>query len=48
MDGDRFDNLSRRFAAGLSRCKAVKGAVTGALGALGLRTAADAQVVTQS
>ena len=48
MDGDRFDDLSRRLAVGLSRRKAVKGAVAGALGALGLRTVADAQVVTQS
>jgi hypothetical protein len=44
MDGNRFDDLSRRLAAGVSRRQAVKGAVAGLLGAIGLRGAADAQV----
>ena len=44
MDGNRFDELSRNVAAGISRRSAVKGAAAGLLGALGLRKAADAQV----
>lgn len=44
MDGDRFDDLSRRFAAGISRRGAVKVAAAGLLGALGLRKGTAAQV----
>ncbi len=44
MDGDRFDDLSRKLATAVSRRHAVKGAVAGLLGAIGLRKAADAQV----
>ena len=44
MDGNRFDELSRRLATGVSRRAALKGAAAGLLGALGLRTAAGAQV----
>ena len=44
MDGVRFDDLSRKLAAGMSRRQALKGFAAGLLGALGLRGAADAQV----
>ncbi len=44
MDGDRFDRLSRRLAAGVSRRTALRGAAAGLLGVLGLRRQAEAQV----
>ena len=48
MDGNRFDDLSRTLATEVSRRGAVKGIVAGLLAALGLRSAADAQQVTQA
>jgi hypothetical protein len=44
MDGNRFDDLSRKLAVGVSRRGAIKGIAAGLLGAVGLRKAADAQV----
>src|SRR5215218_2027967 len=44
MDANQFDELSRTLASGVSRRAAIKGIAGGLLGALGLRTAADAQV----
>lgn len=44
MDGARFDTITRRLAAGVSRRTALKGVATGLLAALGLRDGADAQV----
>ena len=44
MDGNRFDELSRRLATGTSRRSIVTGAVSGLAGAIGLRLGADAQV----
>lgn len=49
MDGNRFDDLSRRLAVGVTRRRALKGVAAGLLGALGLRAAAgDAAQVTQA
>ncbi len=44
MDGNRFDDLSRKLATGMSRRKALAGIAAGIAGALGLRGAAEAQV----
>lgn len=44
MDGNRFDNVSRMFAAGISRRTTVKGAALALMGAIGLRDRAEAQV----
>ncbi len=44
MDGNRFDDLSRKLATGMSRRGALKGIAAGLLGALGLRGSAAAQV----
>ena len=44
MDGNQFDDLSRKLAIGISRRRAVAGVLAGLLGALGLVKAADAQV----
>jgi hypothetical protein len=44
LDSNRFDDLSRRMAAGVSRRATLKGAAAALLGAVGLRQAATAQV----
>ena len=44
MDENRFDDLSRRLATGISRRGALTGAAAGLLAALGLRQQAGAQV----
>src|SRR5215203_6862443 len=44
MDEDRFDDLSRRLATGVSRRGAIKGIAAGLLGALWLRATAEAQI----
>ncbi len=44
MDGNRFDDMSRKLAAGVSRRAAVKAAAAALLGAIGVRRVAGAQV----
>jgi hypothetical protein len=44
MDGDRFDDLSRTLAAGISRRKVLAGVAAGLLGTLGIRGSAGAGV----
>lgn len=48
MDGSRFDDLSRKMAAGISRRGAAKAAAAGMLAALGVGKAADAQATQAS
>ena len=44
MDGNRFGDLSRALATGISRRRAIKGVAAGLLGALRLHGASEAQV----